>query len=177
MAVILKGCAYCFALSEVRGGGSRNEECRQQPPAINYYVRTCSLQSTPHLLCVYHTWYIMLLLRRKNSHIKWPTHIPGIYIYTPEYVTFVDITDCESSTWPISTNPGCMKAGEYGLTRRTCLSRVVSRWSGSLGCCEFRGVFWLGGIFSCFFSFLLFLATNESCRNYGAGLPYLPLYS
>ena len=30
-------------------------------------------------------------------------------------VTFVVLTDCESCTRPISTNPGSMEAGEYGL--------------------------------------------------------------
>ena len=35
-------------------------------------------------------------------------------------VTFVVFTDCESCTRPISTNPGSMEAGEYGLTRETC---------------------------------------------------------
>ena len=29
-------------------------------------------------------------------------------------------TDCESCTRPISTNPGSMEAGEYGLARGTC---------------------------------------------------------
>ena len=32
-------------------------------------------------------------------------------------VTFVVFTDCENRTRPISTNPGSMEAGEYGLTR------------------------------------------------------------
>ena len=35
-------------------------------------------------------------------------------------VKFVVFTDCESCTRPISTNPGSMEAGEYGLTRGTC---------------------------------------------------------
>ena len=35
-------------------------------------------------------------------------------------VTLVVFTDCESCTRPISTNPGSMEAGEYGLTRGTC---------------------------------------------------------
>ena len=35
-------------------------------------------------------------------------------------VTFVVFTDCESCTRSISTNPGSMEAGEYGLTRGTC---------------------------------------------------------
>ena len=30
------------------------------------------------------------------------------------------IGNCESCTKPISTNPGSMEAGEYGLTRGTC---------------------------------------------------------
>ena len=29
-------------------------------------------------------------------------------------------TDCENCTRPISTNPGYMEAGKYGLTRGTC---------------------------------------------------------
>ena len=37
-----------------------------------------------------------------------------------ECVTFVVFTDCESCTRPISTNPGSMEAGEYGLTLGTC---------------------------------------------------------
>ena len=35
-------------------------------------------------------------------------------------VTFVVLTDCESCTGPISTNPGYIEEGEYGLTRGTC---------------------------------------------------------
>ena len=35
-------------------------------------------------------------------------------------VDFVVSTDCESCTRPISTNPGSMEAGEYGLARGTC---------------------------------------------------------
>ena len=35
-------------------------------------------------------------------------------------VTFVVFTDYESWTRPISTNPGSMESGEYGLTRGTC---------------------------------------------------------
>ena len=35
-------------------------------------------------------------------------------------IEFVVSTDCESCTRPISTNPGTMESGEYGLTRGTC---------------------------------------------------------
>ena len=34
-------------------------------------------------------------------------------------VTFVVSIDCENCTRPISTNPGSMEVGEYGLTRGT----------------------------------------------------------
>ena len=34
-------------------------------------------------------------------------------------IEFVVFTDCESCMRPISTNPGSMEAGEYGLTRGT----------------------------------------------------------
>ena len=40
-------------------------------------------------------------------------------------VASVVFTDCESCARPISTNPGSMEAGEYGLTRGTCF--VASR--------------------------------------------------
>ena len=66
-------------------------------------------------------------------------------------------TDCESCTRPISTNPVSMEAGEYGLTRGTCF--VAHRLEGVAvaGCCGFRGVFWVGRIFSgCVFSFCFF---------------------
>ena len=36
-------------------------------------------------------------------------------------VTFVVFTDCQSCTRSISTNPGSMEAGEYRVTRGTCL--------------------------------------------------------
>ena len=36
------------------------------------------------------------------------------------YVTFVVFTACESCMRPISTHPGSMEAGEYGLTCGTC---------------------------------------------------------
>ena len=42
------------------------------------------------------------------------------------------------------------RAGCTGLTNK------VSRWSRSPGCCGFRGVFWVGRIFSSFFFFDLF---------------------
>ena len=41
-------------------------------------------------------------------------------VYLSVCVTFVVLTDCESCTRPISTNPVSMEAGEYGLTRVTC---------------------------------------------------------
>ena len=69
-------------------------------------------------------------------------------------VTLVVFTDCQSCTRPISTNPGSMKAGKYGLTRGTrfvaCHFEVVavtdllwiSWWvSGAAG---FRVFFYVG---------------------------------
>ena len=65
------------------------------------------------------------------------------------YVTFVASTDGESCTRPISTNPGSMEAGEYGLTRG---AKHVFRRTSSRGgrdrraAVDFRGVFGCGGI-------------------------------
>ena len=56
------------------------------------------------------------------------------YIIGCVCVTLAVFIDCESCTRPISTNPGSMEAGEYGLTRGTCVVRAVSSWSRSPGC-------------------------------------------
>ena len=37
-------------------------------------------------------------------------------------IEFVVFTDCDSCTRQISTNPGPMEAGEYGLSRGTCFA-------------------------------------------------------
>ena len=53
-------------------------------------------------------------------------------------------TDCERCTRPISTHPGCMDAGEYGLTRWTCFVArrlEVVAVAGLVG--GFRSVFWV----------------------------------
>ena len=72
-------------------------------------------------------------------------------------VTFVVFTDCERCTRPISTNPGYMEAGEYGLTRWTCF--VARR----LQLVAVAGLLWLswcvsgGADLSCFFFPIFFL--------------------
>ena len=71
-------------------------------------------------------------------------------------VTFVDFTDCESCTRPISTNPVSMEAGEYGLTRVTCF--VARR----LEVVTVAGLLWIswcvlgGADFFMFFSSIFF---------------------
>ena len=69
-------------------------------------------------------------------------------------LTFVDFTGCESSTRPISTNPGSMEVGEYGLTRGTCF--LACR----LELDAVAGLLWISwfalggaGFFPCFFVF------------------------
>ena len=64
-------------------------------------------------------------------------------------MTFVVFTDCESGTKPISANPVSMEAGEYRLTRGTCM------FARRLGLVAVTGVMWVSqcvfggaGIFS-----------------------------
>ena len=97
-------------------------------------------------------------------------------------VTFVVFTDCESCTRPISTNPGSMEAGEYGLTRGMCF--VARRLEGV----AVPGLLWISGcvlggadffcVFSRFFFFfertrpaaiirppcLIYLSTSNEAR-------------
>ena len=44
-------------------------------------------------------------------------YISSLSVRLSVCVTFVIFTDCESCTRSISTNPGSMETGEYGLTR------------------------------------------------------------
>ena len=68
-------------------------------------------------------------------------------------VTFVVFTDCGSCTRPISTNPGFMEAGEYGLTRGACF--VARR----LEVVAVAGLLWISWcvLGAAFFLFLVFL--------------------
>ena len=74
-------------------------------------------------------------------------------------VTFVLFTDCDScTTRPISTNPGSMYAGEYGLTRGTWffarrLEVVAITGLLPLSWCVLRGVDSFVFLFSTFFFF------------------------
>ena len=85
-------------------------------------------------------------------------------------------TDSESCMRPISTNPGSMKAGEYGLTRGTCFIRRP------LELVAVAGMLWiswcvLGAMdFFAFFFSILFLRTHTACRKFEAALPHLPFY-
>ena len=75
-------------------------------------------------------------------------------------VTFVVFTDCESCTRPISTNPGSMEAGEYGLTRGT---RFVARSLEVVAVTGLMLVSWCvvgGADFQCFSFFFFFFSSN-----------------
>ena len=89
-------------------------------------------------------------------------------------VTFADFTDYESYTRPISTSPGSMEAGEYGLTRGTysvgrCLEVVAV--AGLLWIS--RCVLGAAGL-RVFFRFIFFECTVHGLHE--AALPHLPIY-
>ena len=91
-------------------------------------------------------------------------------------VTFVVFTDCESCRRPISTNPGSMEAGDYGLTRVTCFFARRLEVDAVAGLLR---LLWcvLGGVD--FFVFLFptfFLPTHTACCKCEAALPHSPLY-
>ena len=86
------------------------------------------------------------------------------------------LTDCESCTRPISTNPRSIEAGEYGLTRdmRFVASRLeVVAVAGllSISWCVLGGV----GLLLVFYP-IFFHRTHTACGKYEAPLPHLPLY-
>ena len=54
-------------------------------------------------------------------------------------VTFVVFTDCERCTRPISTNPGSIEAGQYGLTRVTCFLTCRLELDAVAGLCVLNG--------------------------------------
>ena len=90
-------------------------------------------------------------------------------------------TDCESCSRPISTNPGFMEAGEYGLTRGTWF---VARRLEVVAIAELLCISWcvLGArrdlfrVFFFFFFDFFFLRTHTACCKYEAALPHVLLY-
>ena len=93
-------------------------------------------------------------------------------------VTFVVLTDCESCTRPISTDPVSMEAGEYWLTRGTCffarrLEVVAFAGLLRLSWCVLGGVdFFVSSFFRLFFS----SNTHGPLQVRGHLLPHLHLY-
>ena len=71
-------------------------------------------------------------------------HVP---MMPPCLIYLSTSTDCEGCTRPLSTNPGSMEAGEYGLTRGTC--SVASR----LEVVAVAGLLWISCVFFPFFFF------------------------
>ena len=90
-------------------------------------------------------------------------------------VSSVVFTDCESCTTPISTNPVCLEAGEYGLTCGTwCFARrlEVAAVAGLMwvSWCVFGGAgFFLVSFFRFFFFF-------ERTRPAASIRPPCPIY-
>ena len=92
-------------------------------------------------------------------------------------VTFVVFTDCESCTRRISTNPGSMEAGEYGLTRGTFYRALSGGGRSRRAAVDFVVCFGWGVFFRFFVFFrLCFLRTHTGCCKYEAPLLHLPLY-
>ena len=88
-------------------------------------------------------------------------------------VTFVVFTDYESRTGPISTNPGSMEAGEYGLMRGTYFVTPSRGGRDRRPTVDFVVCFGWGGFFRVLFSFFI-LRTHTACCKYDAPLPHLP---
>ena len=89
--------APCFECAEVQGPGSRNEDCRRQPPPTDYV--TCRVV---HLRCFYHT-------NEKNTNTKKPIHIYVLWLNLPsDNVQGIDHSEWKVDTirWipPISSN-------------------------------------------------------------------------
>ena len=78
-------------------------------------------------------------------------------------VTFVVFTDCESCKRSISTNPGSIEAGEYGLTRGMCFLACRLELDAVAG---LLWILWcaLGGadFFPCVFLFLFLFSSSNA---------------
>ena len=88
--------------------------------------------------------------------------------------TFVGITNCESCTRPISTNPGSIKRASVGKRMGRVSLHVVSRWSWSPGCYGFHGCVFGGADFCVTFFGRFLHRTHTACCKYEASfLVYL----
>ena len=99
-----------------------------------------------------------------------PLFIPGCVQGAITYLvclrvceTFVVFIDCESCMSPISTNPGFMEAGEYGLTCGTCF---VARRLWVVAVAGLLWISWcvLGGAIFFVFLFFTFFVFFERTR-------------
>ena len=91
----------------------------------------------------------------------------SVCVSVSECVTFVAFEDCESCMRPISTNPGSMEAGEYGLTRGTCFIACRLQLDAVAGLLWISWCVFVGGrFFRVFFfnRFCFFLRTHTACR-------------
>ena len=79
-------------------------------------------------------------------------------------IKFVVFTDCESCTRPISTNPGYMEAGEYGLTRGTCF---VARRLEVVAVAGLLLIYSVVYFFSVWWDFVFFLFVFFSSNAHG----------
>ena len=85
----------------------------------------------------------------------WCHYLISLSVCVRVCATFVVFTDCESCTRPISTNPGSMEVGVYGLTRgmrfvARCLEVVADAGMVWVPWCVFGGA----GFFRVFHEFL-----------------------
>ena len=81
-------------------------------------------------------------------------------------VTFVVFTDCESCTRPISTKPGSMEGGEYGLTRGMCFLACRLELDAVAGQLRKSWCVWGGAdIFSVFFFSIFFLERTRPAAS------------
>ena len=86
---------------------------------IDNFCRLFSTQQRQNVFVV----RLFFAFRQKSLFIPGCVQGATIYlvcVFVSLCATYVVFTYCESCTRPISTNPGPMEAGEYGLTRGTC---------------------------------------------------------
>ena len=121
--------------------------------------------------------YMVPYMRRKVTRVR--DYLVSLSVSVRVCVTFVVFTNWESCTTPISTHPGSMEPGKYGLMRGTCFVARCLEVVSVAGMLRISWcVFGAAGFISCFCfsSFFFFLRKHTGCFKNDDALPNIPLY-
>ena len=112
-----------------------------------------------------------LPIGKKASSLRGAYRVPlfSLSVCVRVCLPFIVFADCESCTWPISTNSGSMEANECGRTRGTCFIKCRLEVVAVVGLLWLKLCVFCGAdFFVVYFPSFSFLRTHTACFKYEA---------